>query len=193
MALMEMLVDPVLSLWVPAWVVEQYKRWNPKFGPFLARALEEDAAGVKSNREILARVWCLLERDRKREERRRAAEQEEAGAEGGEEGEEEGDGGDGAVESGAEGDDEAREQEDMAEDAILRGDLPVAGGAGVAGGEGEGQGAGRSAEQELSAAGPAPGLAAPCAGEGAKLVFERAGARVDPVGHDWEARAFVSW
>ena len=31
MALMEMLVDPVLSSWVPSWVVEQYERWNPFF------------------------------------------------------------------------------------------------------------------------------------------------------------------
>ena len=29
MALMEMLVDPLLCTWVPAWVLEQYERWNP--------------------------------------------------------------------------------------------------------------------------------------------------------------------
>ena len=28
-ALLEMLVAPVLSVWVPAWVAEQYVRWNP--------------------------------------------------------------------------------------------------------------------------------------------------------------------
>ena len=31
LALMEMLVDPMLSSWVPAWVREQYERWNPFF------------------------------------------------------------------------------------------------------------------------------------------------------------------
>ena len=29
LALMEMLVGPMLSAWVPAWVREQYERWNP--------------------------------------------------------------------------------------------------------------------------------------------------------------------
>ena len=31
MALVEMLVDPMLSAWVPGWVVEQYERWEPVF------------------------------------------------------------------------------------------------------------------------------------------------------------------
>ena len=74
MALMEMLVDPVLSLWVPSWVVEQYKRWNPKFGAFLEKALAEDVRGLKSNRAILARVWGWLERDLKRAAARKEAE-----------------------------------------------------------------------------------------------------------------------
>ena len=143
MALMEMVVDPVLSLWVPAWVVEQYKRWNPKFGPFLAKALEEDAAGVKSNREILARVRTLLERDRKREEARRAEEAAEAEAEAGAEAGDGEDGGGGGAASGEEGGDEAQEHEDMAEDAILRGDLPVAGGGEAGSGAVGGQSVGR--------------------------------------------------
>ena len=57
--LMEMVVGPVLSMWAPAWVVEQYKRWNPKFGVFLERALADDVRGERSNREILARASSL--------------------------------------------------------------------------------------------------------------------------------------
>ena len=40
MALMEMLVDPMLMAWVPAWVREQYERRNPFFRPCLRQALD---------------------------------------------------------------------------------------------------------------------------------------------------------
>ena len=42
MALMEMLADPVLSEWVPAWVREQYFRWNPDFLDTLEKVLRVD-------------------------------------------------------------------------------------------------------------------------------------------------------
>ena len=52
-----------------------------------------------------------------------------------------------------------------------------------------------SAEQQLSAAGPAPGWAGARLSEEAAgpsgLVFERAGVRVNPSGHRWEEEAFV--
>ncbi len=38
-ALMEMLVDPVLSEWVPIYVIEQYDRWNPYFRECLGKGL----------------------------------------------------------------------------------------------------------------------------------------------------------
>ena len=40
MALMEMLVDPMLVAWVPAWVREQYERRNPFFRACLRQALD---------------------------------------------------------------------------------------------------------------------------------------------------------
>ena len=43
MALMEMLVDPLLVAWVPAWLVEQYERWNPYFRGAVRWALREYA------------------------------------------------------------------------------------------------------------------------------------------------------
>ena len=42
LALMEMLVDPMLSRWVPSWVREQYERGNPYFRPCLRSALRRN-------------------------------------------------------------------------------------------------------------------------------------------------------
>ena len=56
MALMEMVVDPVLCQWVPEYVLEQYKRWNPKFSAALRGALQEEVEGETSNRQLLKRA-----------------------------------------------------------------------------------------------------------------------------------------
>ena len=148
-------------------------------------ALEEDGRGEWSNRRLLARVRALLERDRRREEARQRSAAEQGGGDGHrveEEGEaglggEDDEGGDGGGEA-SDGDDEARAHEDMAEDAIIRGALPVPG-EGASDGQAVGvPGSERCVEQMLSAAGPAPGLGeARAVGGGGRerLVFEQAG------------------
>mgnify|MGYP000946230171 CR=1 FL=1 len=56
MAMMEMLVDPMLSEWVPEWVVEQYERGNPYFRSVLNRLKKMEVRVLKSNRSVLART-----------------------------------------------------------------------------------------------------------------------------------------
>ena len=46
LALMEMLVDPLLSTWVPEWVVEQYERANPFFREVLRSMEPRDRKSV---------------------------------------------------------------------------------------------------------------------------------------------------
>ena len=65
-ALMEMLVDPVLKTWVPAWVVEQYTRWNPYFEKQLRTVMEVDADKALSNRTFLRTVRKKMESDYRR-------------------------------------------------------------------------------------------------------------------------------
>ena len=60
MALMEMIVDPVLSRWVPEWVLEQYKRWNPYFTLSLNRVLAKDKERKLRNREVLRATKKLM-------------------------------------------------------------------------------------------------------------------------------------
>ena len=50
---MQMLVDPVLTTWVPSWVVEQYERANPFFQHVL-RKLQH--ARLRGNRDLLLRL-----------------------------------------------------------------------------------------------------------------------------------------
>jgi len=57
-ALMEMLVDPVLLEWVPDYIVEQYRRWNPYF----TESLDAARSGrPQSNRRFLRRVRRRME------------------------------------------------------------------------------------------------------------------------------------
>eukprot|EP00959_Pyramimonas_sp_CCMP1952_P361879 7578710-Pyramimonas_sp.AAC.1 len=51
---MEMLTDPMLRQWVPAWVVEQCERANPFYKEVLGAILE--GGGVRNNRELLRRT-----------------------------------------------------------------------------------------------------------------------------------------
>ena len=55
-ALMEMLVDPLLASWVPAWVVEQYDRWNPHFRAVLR---ENGVRGTRRRRLRGARAMAV--------------------------------------------------------------------------------------------------------------------------------------
>ena len=57
-AMMEMLVDPVLSTWVPSWVVEQYERANPFFRRVLRRLVEQRLSS--NNRHLLLRTHLGL-------------------------------------------------------------------------------------------------------------------------------------
>ena len=69
-ALMEMLVDPLLSTWVPGWIVEQYRRWNEGFEGFVREVLAEDGAQVLSNRLVLRGVMVKLRQAAKKRARR---------------------------------------------------------------------------------------------------------------------------
>ena len=53
LALMEMLVDPMLRQWVPAWVIEQYERQNPFFKEVLTLLQEEN---LDRNKTLLKRT-----------------------------------------------------------------------------------------------------------------------------------------
>ena len=59
LALLEMLVDPLLSLWVPAWVREQFERANPYFADvlreFAARRFRSNAALLRALRREMVR------------------------------------------------------------------------------------------------------------------------------------------
>ena len=68
MALMEMLVDPLLVAWVPAWLVEQYERWNPYFRGAVRWALRQYAREASGNRRLL---WIVRAKMQRRQERRR--------------------------------------------------------------------------------------------------------------------------
>ena len=58
-ALMEMLVDPLLSTWVPDWVTEQYERANPFFRDVLRgmrqRRLRNNAHLLQATRREMVR------------------------------------------------------------------------------------------------------------------------------------------
>ena len=51
---MEMVTDPMLHQWVPAWVVEQYERANPFYKEVLTQM---QGPGLHSNRRLLRAVW----------------------------------------------------------------------------------------------------------------------------------------
>ena len=67
MGLMEMLVDPMLSLWVPDWVVEQYERWSKHFRPTLRREKLRAEQLQWKNRMLLkaVRVRMIAKQKRK--------------------------------------------------------------------------------------------------------------------------------
>ena len=56
LALMEMLTDPMLKQWVPAWVEEQYTRANPFFREVLRALGPRDGQGLTSNKALLKRT-----------------------------------------------------------------------------------------------------------------------------------------
>ena len=87
-ALMEMLVDPVLSTWVPGWVVEQYERANPFFRRVLRRLGEQRMASnrrllLKTRREMVRRHQAEVSRVGAEGEAGESSDEESAGAEAG--------------------------------------------------------------------------------------------------------------
>ena len=85
LALMEMLVDPMLSTWVPEWVVEQYERMNPFFRDVLRsmkeRRLTSNAALLKqTKREMIKRHQRSLAKAAIKGEEKDDAAGEESGA-----------------------------------------------------------------------------------------------------------------
>jgi len=67
--LMEMLVDPVLVLWVPCWIVEQYDRWNPFFKESLDVVLGWKSMEKKGNSRVLRAVRRVMEAAAKKQKR----------------------------------------------------------------------------------------------------------------------------
>ena len=88
--LMEMLTDPLLLQWVPAWVVEQYERANPFFREALTAVL---GRGVNSNTALLRRA----KREMIRRHRRMLKKKELQKQKGGQSSEDESDGVDGSA------------------------------------------------------------------------------------------------
>ena len=65
-AMIEMLLDPVLSAWIPKWIVEQYERRNPAFRGIVERELKNDKEHDLSNRKLILKVRRALRSDAKR-------------------------------------------------------------------------------------------------------------------------------
>ena len=102
LGLMEMLTDPLLLQWVPAWVVEQYERANPFFREALTVVLGQ---GVNSNKALLRRAKReMIRRHRRLLKKKELQKQKEAVSS-----EEDSDGVDGSGEGG--------ESESVAEEA----------------------------------------------------------------------------
>jgi len=183
-ALMEMLVDPVLYEWIPQYVVEQYRRWNPYFVESLRRALKCTKPS-ESNHKFLFCVRAEMDRL----EAKKKGEEEQAREE------------QGAVESGSDSDcnssdagadqDEACQLEDHTSAAIVNDSLPSFGADGpddVATGA---DWAKATAEEQLSAAGPAESLPQRPQPSRASSASGYAG-QVNPEGYNWEAANFTS-
>jgi hypothetical protein len=172
LALMEMLSDPMLRQWVPAWVVEQYERANPFYKEvltvLLGQEIEKNKALLKqTKREMIRRYRKHLWKAAKKVKNGQATSSDE---------EDKGVSGESDADSQADADKQA---DDLA--AKLAGDLnddpnaerieiereprPTAGGL-AQGGEEDASWAQRSAEERLSAAGAAAQAPDRVAGQG---------------------------
>ena len=151
MAVMEMLVDPLLNQWVPAWIVEQYCRWNVGFMKHVQKVLDDDEVRRLSNRQVLHAVSKRLLRSA---QRRRDLNRDDADV-----GEPcSSDGGSGV--SSCRTEDEVQQQEAL-EAAVMQSEELPAAGSGAAVVVGTEVGAEHcSTERALSACGPAPAAAA---------------------------------
>ena len=76
LALMEMLTDPMLKQWVPAWVEEQYTRANPFFREVLTAMQSREDGGARSNASLLRRTKKEMIRRHRRQIAKEAAKRE---------------------------------------------------------------------------------------------------------------------
>jgi len=162
LALMEMLTDPMLKQWVPAWVVEQFRRANPFYQEVLT-ALQ--AENLQSNRALLKKTKQEMIRRHRRHLQKIAEKKANGGA--ASSGDESGGVSEGASTADERADVDAQADELAAKLAgerdddphaepveMLRDVRPQAGG-GADAGEEDPTWARRSAEERLSAAGAA--------------------------------------
>jgi len=196
MALMEMLADPVLSEWVPAWVREQYHRWNPDFQESLVKVLHEDTAYEMCNRQALfatRRAMGLKHKKRQTRQEQRRANQGDEGDGGCCESSGASDGPDQSSEGGGAGDSDDNCDPGSEVKKTWHKDVEP----GLDDGLVEGAGAperwaGLSAEERLSAAPPAPAAKDDVRGGGAAGTGgSRSSGHLNPTGFDWEACNFV--
>ena len=192
-ALMEMLLDPVLVVWVPKWVVEQYERRNPAFRVMVDKELRQDKKNLLSNRQLLSKVRRALLSDAKR--RKDEATRVAAAAKG-----QEDDGQSGSHSSDSSGggrsDSGLKEGEGSARGRMIReampGDDDFDGDEGCADGNDEegGAWAKRSAEERASAAAPAPVLSDFVVPPRLRCFVQ--GVSINPENHDWAADNVLS-
>jgi hypothetical protein len=191
MALMEMLVDPILSQWVPKWVVDQYCRRNPCFSGALEEVLQRNPDMVLNNRQVLFATKAKMIRSASRAKLLEQQGQEISALPG------EGSGSANNVASRGEGasdgrqDDDELVQQELTTAVMTGDDLPVLGGGDVEASGGRDGEQLLTLEQQLSAAGPAP--AASDAYPTRQVLSDAFGAAANPPGFDWEEVAFVSW
>ena len=195
MALMEMLADPVLSEWVPAWVREQYFRWNPDFLETLEKVLREDTVYGLCNREVLCATRKAMGLKYKKREAR--LKKKKADAEEEQDGDSDSSVGSDAPPGGSEkGSDDGEENGDPSLDVKKAWHRDVEPGMGD--GDGEVKEAGErwaalSPEELLSAAPPAPAASDSVAGSAFTSSGQRqvAGGHVNPRGYRWDVDNFV--
>jgi len=210
LALMEMLVDPVLLEWVPEYVVEQYKRWNPFFVDSLRKVHQKWSEPPKppaeqeqeptqphvdpegrppraSNRAFLCQVH---KRMKESQQAQQAGKEEEKKAQNCED--ESASGSDSAQASSVEGPGpvDAEQLEEEQRDRLVYDALPTLGADGPEGGDAADDWSKATAEERLSAAGP--GETAPAVPSVAKLLAPSGSdAAVNPEGYDWQQNNFV--
>jgi len=190
-ALMEMLVDPVLLEWVPEYVVEQYKRWNPYFVDFLDQVTSEWrekgaklSPARKTNRLFLRKVRARMEAAQKSKQGENKKDEDEQAARAS------GSDSDPDSSAGAGSPDEAEQLEANARSLLVQDPLPTLGDDGPEGESAPDDWAKATAEERLSAAGPCQ--AAPDKVLSARpLVSGSCAGEVNPEGYDWERENFV--
>ena len=203
-ALVEMLLDPVLSAWVPSWVVEQYVRWNPFFyvalgvvcTPVADRPADRQYREVPeaaSNAQLVRRAVFLMQWLLERQQRQKRTEVvgDSSRAE---------DGVEGAGGGSSSGSDVSRTRGADAADAAAAADSrpnivcearpTAAGGDDPLASAGADPWAAVTAEQLLSAAGPAEAVPDGFGG-GAEVLGAEGENFVNPSGYDWAGRSVV--